>query len=393
MTADDRDKEAFRGYMSQLASKYVGAVKRIESVLETYKKDVDSLIGERNDFEGKKQQLTSIIDQIEESCKNCVSGIMSSAASEYDSCMNRIQTGWDSHFSKTTIRFGFGDMVGLAWNRKNDAKVKEITQPFANEVQAYVKENFNQMGANLSKSMDAHLNTLERQLSIQQAQLESLNLPISIDDLRAALLGGTDDRGKITVDGGKGIVDANLFQIILGIIGMDPEIIAGGLGGKVSNGKAMLDFIMKNVLEYIAIYVVAWPIGIAMLVYRIGSMIKGAKVAKNARAAEILIGMRDETVQAIKLEKDRYVMELENQLSAVTRAGVTMAESIRTKVSDYESNLNDTISKLENKSVSLSTETERTDRIKATLLENISEMNRLLNGVPLTDADVMKLAV
>lgn len=392
LTADDRDKEAFRGYMSQLASKYVSAVKKIQVILEAYKKDVDSLISEREAFEGKKQQLTSIIDQIEESCRNCVSGIMSSAASEYDSCMNRIQSGWDSHFSNTTIKFGFKDMIGLAWNKKNDAKVKEITQPFADEVQAYVKKEFKNMGSGLSRSMDAHLNTLERQLSIQQAQLESLNLPISIDDLRQALLGGTADRGDIEVTS-TGMGDANLFQIILGIIGMDPEIVAGGLNGKTSNGKAIMDFLIKNVLEYIAIYVVAWPIGIAMLVYRIGNMISGTKKEKNSRAADILIGMRDETVQAIRLEKDRYVMELENQLSAVTRAGVAMADSIRTQVSDYEVNLNDTIAKLESKNASLSTETERTNQIKATLLKNISEMNKMLNGVPLTDEDVMKLAV
>ena len=389
LTADDRDKEAFRGYMSQLASKYAGAMKRIQSILASYKKGIDDLTAERDDFEGKKNQLESIIEQIEESCRNCVSGIMSSAASEYDSCMNRIQTGWDGYFS---IRFGFRDMIGLAWHKKNDAKVKEITQPFADEVQKYVKAEFKKMESGLSRSMDAHLNTLERQLSIQQAQLESLNLPISIDDLREALLGGAAGRGKITVEGNS-MGNANLFQIIMGIIGMDPEIIAGGLNGKTSNGKAILDFVIKNVLEYIALYVVAWPIGIAMLIYRIGNMINGTRVARNSRAADILIGMRDETVQAIRVEKDRYVMELENQLSAVTRAGVTMADSIRTQVSDYETSLNDTISKLESQSDNLSTETERTNQIKATLLKNISEMNVLLNGVPLTDEDVLKLAV
>lgn len=392
LTADDRDKEAFRGYMSQLASKYVSAVKKIQVILEAYKKDVDSLISEREAFEGKKQQLTSIIDQIEESCKNCVSGIISSAANEYDSCMNRIKSGWDSHFSKTKIKFGFGDMVGLAWNKKNDAKVKEITKPFADEVQAYVKKEFEKMESGLSKSMDAHVNTLERQLSIQQAQLESLNLPISINDLRQALLGGAAGRGDIEVTG-TGVGDANLFQVILGIIGMDPEIVAGGLNGKTSNGKAIVNFLIKNVLEYIAVCVVWWPIGLAMIGHRIREMVRGTNAERNSRAAEILIGMRDETVEAISLEKDRYVMELENQLSAVTRAGVKMADSIRSQVSDYKASLNDTITKLKGKSASLSTETERTDRIKATLLENISEMNKLLNGVPLTDEDVMKLAV
>lgn len=392
LTAEDRDKEAFRGYMNQLASKYVSAMNRIESKLDDYRKGVDELTAERDDFEGKKEQLETIISQIEESCRNCVFGIVSSAKSEYNSTMNRINTGWDSHFENTIIKFGFGDMVGLAWNKKNDAKVKEKTKPFADAIQNYVKAEFETMGKDLSRSMDAQLKTLERQLSIQQAQLESLELPFSVDDLRQALLGGAEGHGKVKIDG-VDMGNANLFQIIMGIIGMDPEIVAGGLNGKTSNGKAIMNFIIKNVLEYIAWYVVAWPIGIGMIIYRIANMIKGLKTESNSRAADILIGMRAETVKALQAEQDRYVMELENQLAAVTRAGVTMADSIRTKVDDYSLSLDDTISKLENQSDNLETETERTNKIKALLLKNISEMNQILNGVPLTDDEVRKLAV
>lgn len=392
LTAEDRDKEAFRGYMTQLASKYVSATNRIESILDSYRKGIEKLISERTDFESKKEQLETIISQIEESCRNCVFGIVSSAKSEYNSCMNRIQAGWDKHFQNTNIPFGFTDMVSLAWNRKNDKKVKEKTKPFADAVQKYVKDEFNQMGKDLSRSIDAQLKILERQLSIQQAQLESLNLPISIDDLRSALLGRTFGHGDVTINSND-MADANLFQILMGIVGMDPEIVAAGMNGKTSNGKAIMNFLFKNVLEYIAWYIVAWPVGIGMIIYRIANMIKGMKIERNSRAADILIGMKNETVLALKAEQDRYIMELENQLASVTRAGVTMADSIRTLVDDYSASLDTTISKLESKSDNLETETARTNKIKELLLTNISEMNMLLNGVPLTDSDIRKLAV
>lgn len=392
LTTEDRDKEAFRGYMSQLASKYVAAMNKIEQILDGYRKGVESLIAERDSFESKKERLEIIISEIEESCRSCVSGIVSSAKSEYISCMNRINVGWDDHFKNINIKFGFGDMVGLAWNKKNDAKVKEKTKPFADAVQKYIQDELEQMGKGLSRSMDAQLNTLERRLSIQQEQLESFDLPFSIDDLRQALLGGISGCGDFTIEGGD-MSDANLFQIIMGIIGMDPEIIAGGLNGKTSNGKAIMNFLIKNVLEYIAWYVVAWPIGIGMIIHRIATMVKGLKTEKNSRAADILIGMRDETVRALQAEQDRYVMELENQLSSVTRAGVTMADSIRTQVDDYSISLNNTISNLESESDTLETETERTNKIKELLLKNISEMNQMLNGVSLTDSEVRKLAV
>lgn len=392
LTADDRDKEAFRGYMSQLAGKYVSAMNKIESILETYRKGKEELLAEQKDFEGKRKQLEVIIQQIEESCRNCVFGILSSAKSEYGSCMNRINIGWDEYFKKTTIPFGLKDMAGLAFHRKNDAKVKEMTKPFADAVQKYVMEEFDKMSKSLSGSMDAQLKTLERQLNIQQEQLENLELPISVDSLRQALLGGIGSRGKTDINAGD-MNTGNLFQIILGIIGMDPEIMADGMNGKNSNGKVIIDFLMKNVLEYIAWYVVAWPIGIGMIIYRIAGMIKGVKAQTNSRAADILIGMRNETVEALQAEQERYIMELETQLAAITRAGRTMADSIHLQVEDYSISLKDTIERLNQKSDSLQAETERTDKIRMLLLKNISEVNQILNGEPLTDEKVRSLAV
>ena len=392
LTADDRDKEAFRGYMAQLAAKYVSAMDRIESILADYRKGADQLMAERADFESKRGRLEVIISQIEESCRNCVAGILSGAKSEYTSCMNRINTGWDAHFSRVNVPFSLKDMANLTINHKNEAKVKEITKPFAVAVQQYVKGEFDQMGANLRACIDAYLNTLEKQLAVQQEQMESLNLPISIEDLRQALLGSATGHGDSDFNSGD-MTKGNLFQIVLGIIGLDPEIILGGLNGKTSNGKAVMDFIVKNFLEYIAVYVVAWPIGVGIMAYRVISMVKGVKEHKNSRAADILLGMRAETVSALQAEQEKYVMELENQLSAITRAGATMADGIRGLADDYSAQLNDTIEKLKRHTGNLQSETERTNKIRALLLQNISEMNQMLDGRPLNDAEVRRLAV
>lgn len=392
LTADDRDKEAFRGYMSQLAGKYVGAMEKIDSILDSYRKGANELMAERADFESKRGRLEVIISQIQESCRNCVAGILSGAKSEYTSCMNRINTGWDAYFSRISIPFGLKEMAILTVNKNNDAKVKEITKPFADAVQKYVKNEFDQMGNNLRACIDAYLNTLEKQLAVQQEQLESLELPVSIDSLRQALLGGALGHGDGDFNSGD-MTKGNLFQIILGIIGLDPEIIMGGLNGKTSNGKAVMDFIVKNFLEYIAVYVVAWPIGVGIMAYRIVSMVKGVKEHKKSRAADILMGMRAETVSALQAEQERYIMELENQLSAITRAGATMADGIRGMADDYGASLNDTIEKIKHHTSNLQSETERTNKIRAILLQNISEVSQMLDGHPLTEDAIRRLAV
>lgn len=392
LTADDRDKEAFRGYMSQLASKYVGAMDKITDILADYRKGADQLMRERDEFESKRGRLEVIIAQIEESCRNCVAGILSGAKSEYSSCMNRINTGWDSYFSKTSIPFSLKDFALLTINKKNDAKVKEITKPFADAVQKYVKAEFDLMGNNLRACIEAYLNTLEKQLMVQQEQMERLDLPISIDDLRQALLGGTMGHAESDFNSGD-LTKGNLFQIILGVIGLDPEIILGGLNGKTSNGKAVMDFIVKNFLEYVAVYVVAWPIGVGIMAYRVVSMLRGVKEHKNSRASDILCGMRAETVSALQAEQEKYVMELENQLSAITRAGTTMADGIRQLADDYSASLNDTIEKLKHQTNNLQSETDRTNKIRATLLRSINEVSQMLDGRPLSEGDIQRLAV
>ena len=392
LTADDRDKEAFRGYMTQLATKYVRANDKIDRILEDYRRGVDELIAQREDFEGKKEQLNNIIDQIQVSCRTCLSGILNSARSEYTSCINRINTGWDRHFEQVQIPFGIKEIMVLTIHKNNEAKVKETTKPFADAVKAYIKDEFSRMSNTLGADINAHLSQLEKQLSIQQKQMESLELPISFEDLKQALLESVGNGGKVNIDGND-TAKANLFQIILGIIGMDFDIIADGVNGGVSNTQAIVNFLVRNVLEYIALNAVAWPIGIGMIIYRIVSMIKGIQNKNNTRAADILKGIRKDTVSALEAQQDKYVLELENVLSAITQAGTKMTEGIHNQVKDYEANLNNTIEKLQVQENGLEEETLRTDKIRQCLLDSISGVNMLLDGKGLTDAEVREKAL
>lgn len=391
LTADDRDKAAFSSYMAQLASKYVNAMDTIHKTLENYRGGIDVLREKQQDLTDKRSQLETIIDQIEESCRTCVANILLSARSEYSSCVNRILSGWDSHFKDVQIPFKMTDMIGMAMNN-NKEKAKKRTEPFANAIQEYIKEEFGKSGAALSTALGGHLDRLESQLGLLEKQLDALNVPISMEDVRKKLLADLKLRGAdIEFNGGSG--NANLFQIILGAVGMDPEIMLEGMTGRASNGKALVDFLVKNVLEYIAIYVVAWPIGLAMLAYRLISMIKGGFRARDNMAGEILLAMKDDTVKSLRAEEERYVKEIEGQVSAITRAGGTAAAGIRGQVDDYSKNLEKTIQDMDSKSSSYQDEKQRTDQIGKILLGSLSRVNTVLNGKPLSQEDVRKMAV
>lgn len=391
LTAEDRDKEAFRGYMPQLAGRYIEALNAIDEILDQFQKEIGDLQKEQSDIAGKKRKLEAIIEQIGDSCRSCLSGILASAKDKYYSCIGDISSGWDKHFGSVDIDFGILDMTQLAWYNGNDDKVREITKPFADEVQSYIKEKFEDMLRDLAHDLKGHLTILEKQLNIQQQQLDDLELPISVDTLRQSLL-GTLNMKNPNIDTGK-MQSASLFQIILGIIGMDPDIIMGGVGGNSTNFEAIIKFLIKNIFEYIALYAVAWPIGLAMIVARIWDIIRGMKSAKHTRAQEILLKMRDKTVDALRLQQESYIMELEDKLSELTSAGRKTADSLKSQIDSYTSGLQSTIDQLRSNENSIKAETERTGKIRKILLDSLSSVNELLNGSKLTEKDIRVLAV
>ena len=391
LTADDRDKEAFRGYIPQLAGRYLEALDAIDEGLAQFVAGIDELKEKQKDLEGKKKKLESIIMQIKDSCRNCVSGILSDAKNRYSSCMGDIVLGWDDHFVKVDIPFGMWDMIKLAWNNGDEARMREIMKPFAEAVQSCVKEKFEAMLGNLSKDIESRLKLLEKQLNLQQEQLDYLELPISVDSLRQSLL-GTLQMKNPNVNISK-MESASFFQILLGIIGAAPDIIMEGMDGRTSNFEAITKFLIKNVFEYIAIFVVYWPIGLAMIAARIWHMVSGVQGAKNTRAQEILLKMKDKTVKGLSEQQENYIRELEGKLSDLTSAGNTIADSLGAQVDDYGAGLKSTISQLTGNENALAAETERTGSIRKALFDSLNSVNELLNGSKLTEEEIRVLAV
>ena len=392
LTSGDRNKEAFRGYLPQLAAKYLAACEEIKKLLKAYEDGKGKCEADKKDFESKKQRLESVMTQIEESCRTCVTQIMSNAKTEYTSTMNRINNGWDSRFQTTDIPFGITDMIGLAWHRKNDEKVREITKPFANAVQGYIVDEFEKMGENLTTVVENQLNLLDKQLKNIATQLGELDLPISIEDLKDSLIQiilerKTENTEPIDVN------KANLFQIMLGLAFFDIDIVIQGVGGNTSNIQAITESLIKNFVEFAALYIVAWPIGLAMIAARIWDVVTGVRQAKNESASGILTSMREGVVKTLENEEEKYIMELEKQLSALIRAGKTMSEALRSQVNDYEITIEKIISQLDEKSNDLDSETERTNKIKNAMLQSISDVSLALNGRKLNEKDVMELAI
>ena len=398
LTSDGRDKAAFQSYMPRLAGMYLAAELEIEKILARYSADLDDLKADKEKIKANEEKCRRILEAILTSCKNTVRGIIEDGRREYTSTVNRINAGWKSHFQDADIRFGIGQIATLVANRvvslfdekKAAEQLKKAMQPFSDAVDAYVKSEMSKMETNMQRSVDVRLKELSTSIEQQSALLDSLELPITMDDIAASLA----QAFHVDVSKGKGIHNnANLFQVLLGVILLDPETIGKGAAGGNGNGKMIAEALVKNVVEFIAWYVVAWPIGIAMLVARVVQMVREGRAAGNDGAMRLLDGMRDAVITELTKGEDLFASGLENKLAVILRAGNTMTSSIKSMVDDYIKKLEDAIEAIDSSESAAVDEKKRTDNIRTKLFETLNALHELLYDKSLTIEEIKDLAV
>ena len=393
LTDDGKDKAAFNKHMTKLARIYVEADAKIQKILEQYEKSSQALMAERDRIEVNKKLYESYISQIADCCHSCVKGIIDDAKNGYDSMINRVDSGWTNHFTENQTKLPMRDVMGLIFDSfKSEAEkqksMERRLQPLADAIQEYIKPETEKMAENLIQCFEVRLNTLERQLTDISKALNSLDDSVSFDDVAKSLA----DFGNENVNVGEGHANTSLFQVILGVISGDPETVIGGVAGGKKTSSVVVETLLKTALEYIAIYVVSWPVGLAMLAGRVFMMVKQGKANQRSGALQILEQMKPGVLQSLRENKDRYAMEIESKMSAITRGGNVVSQSFQKELDSHIKQLNDTIEQLEKNSSASKQERKRTDAIKKKMVEVISGMNRAINGKSLNEDGIKKMA-
>ena len=389
LTNDDRDILAFQGRMPQLASKYVHASDAIDKRLEIYEKNVDQLEKEKVNFENTKKILDDILDQTRLSCENCVKAIVLNSKEEYQSCLKRIDAGWDNYFQNTEIPFNIRDFIKTQWYRGNEEKIKELTKPFMDEVAKYITPQYEILTQNLTNIVITETESFMKTMEISRKQIQQLELPFDIELIEVFPV---DPIQYPDFDPSKSFNDPKWLAVILGVLFGDPDIVLDGLGGNKSNAELVKDSLSKNLLEIIG-WNIWWPIGVAILYMRLRQMFDDMDDATRNRAAIILMSYKKEFINNLQNNLERFTVEIEDRISEITRACNQFIEIINNKTEDYEKSLEQIIKDINDNKNAKEAEKERTDQIKATLLKEISDVNELLTGKTLSDAEVKAMGV
>ena len=388
LTDDNRDKATLAAYVPKLATVYTVAKSKTAEELEQYAAGKAELERQRDELNGSIERVDRILSGVQASCKNIAADIVRDIKRDYEGYVDAIARDWDAHFSDKDvlkgIKFSTLDFIKVA-TTKDQAKKEKLTEPIQKAVKEYVESKQDVLSKNVEQSIKANVAKLENSLNNYQKQLEDLNCPIDISEIlsnMSVLLGnGTTDATDIKING---------FQVVLGIIGGDLEIIADGVSGNKSNMQAIVNSIVKNVLEYIALYVVAWPIGIAMLVGLLWKTIRGIRQAGNTGVQQILCGMKKSVVDELYNGKAKVAVDAEQKAGgAIIRAGETFSTAFKTELSGYQKSFEDMIANLNSKSFNLSTEEERTKKLLEKMVELISHISLLTTGNALSESEVL----
>ncbi|MBP3854774.1 MAG: dynamin family protein [Ruminiclostridium sp.] len=395
LTGGGRDKAAFEGYMPQLNKTYKAVCDEYLCQKRRYEQSEKEIQESIDSFENNKKKLEDIYRGISESSKSCVRNIRDDFSKIYDNSVNHIYSGWEEYFSNKPVKLGMGNYMGLLFDNilkkfrdeeVSEEKMKKHTEPLQKAISEYLKPQQESMSEDIKNAVSVRVNELAGQFETYTKLIGDLNMPITTEDIIQTLIESLPDDAEVK----GGSLNGSMAQIIMGIIAMDPEVVMNGMSGQKKTSSALFDVLLNSVIETVALYLVWWPIGLGMLAVRLFKMIRGGKLAKGATEKQLLIGMRDGTVEAMRDNKEKSMNELEMGLAAIQRAGDTLTSQLREMIDSCENKLKAALDERRNDEKAAEKEISRMDNIKKSLFKTINELNKELFGKNVSEADLEK---
>lgn len=391
LTDSDRDKDALAAYVPRLATIFSLTKRRVDEELRKYAEGLESIEGERQKLESNIERIEKILNGIEAACKTTAVDLITDIKRDYENYVNAVATGWDSHFSDPAvlreIKFGTTDLIAVATSR-NEEKKRERLKPIQEAVAAYVVSKQPILNESINQSITAKLSGLSTTLEMYQDQLDSLDCPINVDEILTSVLKTAAPDAAVDPN-----MKINTFQVILGIAGADPEIALGGIAGGKSNMQAIVNAIALNTFEFIALYVVAWPVGIAMLGVRAWQMIRGWRNAGSDAAVRLISGLKTQVIEDLRAGKAHVAVDMEKKAGGgIIRAGSSLTQGFRTELDGERRSMADMIENLKSANFSLEDETRRTAGLLGEMARRISHINELTVGKPLSEQEILHKA-
>ncbi len=388
LTADDRDKSAFAAYVPKLSAMYTLAKAKTAEQIERYAEGKADLERKRDELDAAAVQVERVLSGIQDSCNIIAGELVRDIQRDYEGYVDLLAREWDEYFSDPNVlknaKFNLWTFVQMVFT-KGEAKKNELAKPLMEAVGSYFKNKEKVFQRDLEQSVLAATTKLENSFKNYQQQLEKIDCPVDVDEILRNIAGTLG--GSVSV--APGATAPNIFQIILGLLGADLDIMIGGLVNTDSNLKAITNFIVANVSEIIFTNLfgpVGWVVWGVRTIYAI---INGGKQS----AQKLLLGMKDSTISGLRGAKASFAAEMERTVGGtILRVGEEFSVGYKTELAGYQESYAQAIADLDSANFNLSDEEERTKRQLEKMVDLISHISQLTGGKVLSESDVLARA-
>lgn len=416
LNSSDKDRDGYIGFLPRLAGMYKESKESVEARKRDALASVDELKSREETMEANIQKLEETLNGIQKVFDDTLDNILLNAGAAYDDFVRSVENNWDDYFNSIQVPFGmtqgaqilltkvkglFGGLFGGGNSESDklarDAEFQRIVQPIADAIEEYLKQQSEQLGANITARSETALKKMESSLKVYAEDLEQLQKNgLDLREIINSLTGSN----RVNVDEiSKG---GNLAQVLIALLlfGNVDDAIDNMLGGGIKWG----EFIKKTLVTQLTEFVIAMIVGLftgTYLIYIIGRVIFGLfRLNQNVSnlGKRILVDpdhkTRNEVVQALRDQRDASLSKMEIQFSGqFSRNSSMLTQGTVENIKQQKAQLEKMIEMRQQSGFDAEAQAKEMDTALGEMLKIFKELSLILQNKAITEQEILDKAV
>lgn len=362
---ESRDKDALVAYIPTITGVYKNAKNVTDKRYEKATQDLAQLEADATQLEEKIEEVNGILGGINDTTTNTVKQIILAAKDAYNEYVKNVGNGWEKYFEQHPV--GNVSITGVVLDKIRGKDSEERFKPITDGIKGYLESQYTSLETNINDIINSELKKWEQSMKIYQLKLDS----VPNVNLEEMLIRVAATKGINKVEHG----ETNVVQLILAIMGSDPELFVDGATGKDSMGDFILKLIKTNILDALKVFILDSLLGgWGLIVFVINKLIKTSK-SKNANTMEILAGAKTATIDKLNENKQSFCNEIELNLSSA------LIKTVNVVCKDINANLAAVQEENENIIELRKNETLNADEMKKQIDDNLKKMREIIESI------------
>lgn len=420
---EDRDIQGYQGFMPRMAGMFRSTHNHVSEIIEQSKLGVTELAEKETKQKSAIAEISKYLADINSAVEGAVHEMLVNVQSEYQTFSTSVANHWNEYFEGQKIAFGMKEelkIFGLKTKHKiqdifnrdaadqmaRDSEFEALMEPITDQVQTYIQGEAEKMVDRIGVSCEPVFQRLAARLQgdiacIRDVGLEGFDFNKLVEDVVSA---GKQGAGKAVTDGIKVAGgaepingDMSLIQAFISgaLLYNFDDMVANAMGGKQNWGTFLKDSLMKEIGDMVlaliisSIFPPAWIYYAARAIWGVFTMQKKAA----GIGAQILLGMKDATVQSIIDASEEVAIKIESSFEKeLTYNCSELTAAIELELNQKNKQLQALIRERKDGEFSAEAKQAELERILAGMAQSFNNMSQLLGRGRFTEEQIVEFA-